>query len=1809
MASRIDALMASLDEDEGAAAGVLHEVAAHEAAADGPDGGAAVEGDDGVAVEVGDDEELSMDDVAVDAEPAAPPPIAIPRRPPLPPVPSLRPPPRPPAVIPPVRPPAPPMAIPPVPPPVAAAAPAPAAPADAGDDAPEYDPVSDVAIPIDTVDLGEVSEVSGVVPLPEPPVPPPPPSSPPPPIELPIEHRLESPTAIERALGDLGEAAWEERAAELTRRLEIEIDRERVADVAYELGELCERRLVDEARAVKAFGRALASDPSLRANLWAIRRVFYRRGLWPNLIKLIDAESRFAIDDDERADLAIEKAAVLADKLGQQDDARAALEDAVLLAPGSAPALLALERVADDPARQVELWAQLAEASARPERKLVYLLDQVRFWTERGGDLDRARELLVRAAELGVDRERVDRERLRLAELAGDREEMLLALDASAEHLLARAAAAGAPDPALSATSPGHAPGRAAALRLEVVAIRRRQAQLAQALGAGDRAWDYLQAAMAAAPGEPILLADLADLAEQLGRYDELAELVQSWQAVEGDPARALALSIRRADALLRAGRREPALAVLASLEATAPGWAPVVALRERDALGVGDPAALAEAWQRAGDAARLGESLGAGGAPEPAAALAAYLAAAHAWAFDVGGDRGDRGAQDALGAARELAPDDPVALEATVELHERAGRIDLAAALLAGRPEAAARLGRLYRTAGRVADALAVDRAQAEAAPDDLALAWRIDAALEQLGRDDERLAHLQALAGRDGDPARRGYARVTAARLAEAAGATDLAIDLYRATVADWPDDRFAHGALLAALRRAGRWDELATALRAQADGLADGPEVLAALREAAWLYEDRLGRPRDALAVYRALLERAPDDVHGRAGAVRTAAAVGDHGTVVRTLELAADDSGAAALAWAQARVRAGEIDDAAEAFVRADGACPPGSVAGAQAALAALGLAATRGDTVARIAAAQSLAARTAGQPALAAALHEDLGWLHALVLEDFDRAADAFAAAEVDGAASAGALLGAALVAARRQDRVAQAEAFARLAAQVTMPEAAAALHLRSAAIATAAGDHDAAMARVLAARSVAPDDVGALLVAAEQQAVAAPPAAGEDTATAVDRLLARAEVLAMRSTLADDPAARDGWELDRAEALEAAGRLREAAAAVAAVLRGNDKDVRALEALLRLAARGGDAATEARAAVALAELTVGAEARRELLVRAAELFDGRGPGRDIPAAVAVYRRILRDDPGAPVFDRLMIHLRGKGDVRSLVEVLTERLAWLDGAGPPAAAVELLSERAALRRAVGDQRGAADDLDALLARAPEHGDALRRRAELAGELGEAAAAAELWRRYLAVETAPAARAEAELVLARTLAEDLGDVVGAIEQVERVIVQRPSELPLRERLVGLATQAGDWPRVMRELREIARQRPGAAERARDELRLGRVARDHGRDPDEALAAFERARGLDPQNLDVLRDQVELAASQRPSARADYLARGIADLRRAIDATPDAFTLYDRLATVFGWAGDRDGQWLALVGLEALGAPRPEQRALIAAGRERPQPPLSRQLLDAETRAALRPPSAGGVAAELWRALAPAVTAALAIDPAKLGFVRGDRVALKALGKKHEGLAAALAAFGVGDVELYVSDARAGQARVLSADTPILCCGSDVAAGATAGARFALGRAVQQLADASAALAELKEPEVAWYVVAGLRVAGLAPPPALAQAVAGDDAALAERTRLIDKHIARRDKKAVAALGPRVAELVDLPRWRAAMLGATHRAGLAVGGDLGVALAALDVGRGGRALDPAALDLVRWSVSAAHAAVRARVTGGAR
>src|SRR5690606_32406061 len=87
----------------------------------------------------------------------------------------------------------------------------------------------------------------------------------------PLAEPLDVPTALDRLVEEQKSGSGEAQAEALTRELEGSSSRDRIGALAYELGELCERQLGDEARAVKAFGRALQADPSLRSNLWAIR--------------------------------------------------------------------------------------------------------------------------------------------------------------------------------------------------------------------------------------------------------------------------------------------------------------------------------------------------------------------------------------------------------------------------------------------------------------------------------------------------------------------------------------------------------------------------------------------------------------------------------------------------------------------------------------------------------------------------------------------------------------------------------------------------------------------------------------------------------------------------------------------------------------------------------------------------------------------------------------------------------------------------------------------------------------------------------------------------------------------------------------------------------------------------------------------------------------------------------------------------------------------------------------------------------------------------------------------------------------------------------------------------------------------------------------------------------------------------------------------------------------------------------------------------------------------------------------------------
>jgi hypothetical protein len=139
---------------------------------------------------------------------------------------------------------------------------------------------------------------------------------------------------------------------------------------------------------------------------------------------------------------------------------------------------------------------------------------------------------------------------------------------------------------------------------------------------------------------------------------------------------------------------------------------------------------------------------------------------------------------------------------------------------------------------------------------------------------------------------------------------------------------------------------------------------------------------------------------------------------------------------------------------------------------------------------------------------------------------------------------------------------------------------------------------------------------------------------------------------------------------------------------------------------------------------------------------------------------------------------------------------------------------------------------------------------------------------------------------------------------------------------------------------------------------------------------------------------------------------------------------------------------------------------------------------------------------------------------------------------------------------------------------------------------------------IAEGFVTLPELREAELGWTIAAALRAAEVPIPPALAEEVEVDNATIAERTRVIRKELSRKGRAAIQQLAQqRAAELAGIAAFRRQALAVGSRAGLVWSGDLAVALAQLDVGRGGKSIldSTAGLELAAWSVSDEHMRLR--------
>ena len=215
-----------------------------------------------------------------------------------------------------------------------------------------------------------------------------------------------------RAVADAAEPARREaRHARLIalyeRELEVlsrgEPDKGRTALYQHEIGELTESRAGDEGAAVKAYAKALQSDATLKPNLWAIRRVFERRALWPNLQKLLDAEIRFAKTPEEKAEL-LRREGRAARGSAQRSGRRARLlsDRAVEASPPSLSAWMALEKIYTRSARSRRAGARAGAAWSTPpsSRRARWrcCIDLARLQESIGGGARRGARAVARGA-------------------------------------------------------------------------------------------------------------------------------------------------------------------------------------------------------------------------------------------------------------------------------------------------------------------------------------------------------------------------------------------------------------------------------------------------------------------------------------------------------------------------------------------------------------------------------------------------------------------------------------------------------------------------------------------------------------------------------------------------------------------------------------------------------------------------------------------------------------------------------------------------------------------------------------------------------------------------------------------------------------------------------------------------------------------------------------------------------------------------------------------------------------------------------------------------------------------------------------------------------------------------------------------------------------------------------------------------------------------------------------------------------------------------------------------------------------------
>ncbi|HEY0715854.1 MAG TPA: hypothetical protein VGF45_24435, partial [Polyangia bacterium] len=337
----------------------------------------------------------------------------------------------------------------------------------------------------------------------------------------------------------------------------------RSAWLLHEAARLREQRAQNVREAARLYTQSLSRDPTLQANTWALYRLFSSRQSWENVLRLLDAEARFAPlpTSADRADLMLEKGRILEDRLGRDADAIAAYRHALALSPDHLGAHLALLLIGFEGNDDAIVDAALGGLATHVKNSELRALFTIELSRRQRGPL---------GVEPGIFAVRVAKAADTLFTALGEgASEALICNELDRLSLLATAVRPSDPsDPTdlrgrvldlLEAHLAGEDDGVVDSALL--VAVHREKARFLVVRGDRDGALALLGRGLERLPRHPLLLADLLDFADELGRPDAIAGLRHAGHLPPGE--RSDEAQVRRAEAAARSGAYGEAMGIL----------------------------------------------------------------------------------------------------------------------------------------------------------------------------------------------------------------------------------------------------------------------------------------------------------------------------------------------------------------------------------------------------------------------------------------------------------------------------------------------------------------------------------------------------------------------------------------------------------------------------------------------------------------------------------------------------------------------------------------------------------------------------------------------------------------------------------------------------------------------------------------------------------------------------------------------------------------------------------------------------------------------------------------------------------------------------------------------------------------------------------------------------------------------------------------------------------------------------------------------------------------------------------------------